>query len=179
MLKLVALSLAVAACGPETTSFRTTDRSDPAAPGEATSAAYQLPIGATVHVWSNGGYMSLSDEPMTHIGFDIRNTSTRPIVFDGDALQLVVRGSCGAALPATRFVTITPLGPSQVTVAPGMEQQLDTYYELGVRPRVVDTMQIRWRLRAGDATSEQVTSFVRDDDNPVIDYRVEPARAPS
>lgn len=170
MLKLVALSLALAACGPENTSFRTIDRSDP-----ATSAAYYPLRGATVHVWSNGGYIGSSDEPMTHIGFDIRNTGVRPIVFDGDALKLAVTGKSGVPLPDSKFVTITPLGPSKVTIAPGAETQLDTYFQLGVRPRMVEGMRIRWSV---DGQS-QITSFVRDDDNPVLDYRTEPARSPS
>lgn len=173
MLKLVALSLALAACGPENTSFRTTDRSDPAA---ATTGAAVYPLrGATVHVWSNGGYVGSSDEPMTHIGFDIRNTGTRPIVFDGDALRLVVTGRSGVPLPETKFVTITPLGPSRVTIAPGADAQLDTYFELGVRPRAVEGMKIRWSLDG----QTQITSFVRDDDFPVLDYGTEAARSPS
>jgi len=159
MLKLVALALALAACGPETTSFRTTDRSDP-----ADGAALYEAKGATVHVWSNGGYIGSSDEPMTHVGFDIRNTGARPIVFDGDALQLVITGNQGAPLPAARFVTITPLGPSQVTIAPGADVQLDSYYQLPVRPRVVEAMTIRWSLGGGT----QITSFVRDDDFPTV-----------
>lgn len=155
MLKLVALALALAACGPETTSFRTIDRSDP-----ANGAALYSLSGATVHVWSNGGYIGSSDEPMTHVGFVIRNDGARPIVFDGDALHLVLTGKHGVALPAARFVTITPLGPSQVTITPGAETQLDTYYQLPVRPRAVEGMQVRWSVGG----REVVTSFVRDDD---------------
>ena len=168
---LAALPIVIAACGPETTSFRTTERADP---GDE-AALYELPA-ATVRVWSNGGYIGTSDEPMTHVGFEIRNTGARPVVFDGDALQLVVTGTNGVPLPAPRFVTITPLGPSQVTVAPRSEAQLDTYYQLAVRPRVVESMKIRWSLRAGGETSEQVTSFVRDDNYPVTDYRGDTAR---
>ena len=178
---LAALPIVLAACGPETTSFRTTDRSDPA---ESTGAAfYQLRVGergaATVHVWSNGGYIGTSDEPMTHVGFDIRNTGSRPIVFDEDALQLVVTGKSGVPLPATKFVTVTPLGPAQVTIAPGASSLLDAYYQLGVRPRTVEAMRVRWSIHAGADTAEQITSFVRDDDYPVIDYRPAIERAPS
>src|SRR5690349_21075266 len=78
---LVAL-FAVAACGPETTSFRTTDRGDGSERAGPPAAAYVVRDAAQVRVWSNGGYIGSSDEPMTHVAFEIR--ATRPVVFDSD-----------------------------------------------------------------------------------------------
>lgn len=168
---LATLPLAFASCTPETTSFRTTDQSDPAETDK--SAYYALRVGergaAVVHVWSNGGYIGTSDEPMTHVGFDIENRGAVPIVFDVDALRLSIAGKHVARLPPPRFVAVTPLGPAKVPIDPGTSALLDSYYELAVRPRSVDTMQIRWTLRAGPASVEQVTTFVRDDDAPVIE----------
>lgn len=159
MWKLIALSVALVACGPETTSFRTTDRADPA----DGAALYHLE-GTTVRVWSNGGYIGTSDEPMTHVGFDIRNTGAQPLVFDGDALQLVVTGKRGIPLPPAKFVTITPLGPSQLAIPPGAETLLDTYFQLPVRPRAVEAMKIKWSLHG----RTQITDFERDDDYAIV-----------
>ena len=168
----LAVLLAIAACGPETTSFRTTDATDPARP----AAALQLAEGgARVDVWSNGGYIGTSDEPMTHVGFDIRNPGTAPLIFDSDALTLTVFDKHGAALLPAKFVTVTPLGPAKIAIGPGESKAFDTYFMLPVSPRTVQTMRVRWMLRIGDHRYPQQASFVRDDDYPVS----EPPAAPS
>ena len=155
-----------AACGPETTSFRTTDGSDPDRPS---AALYAMRGAARVDVWSNGGYFGSSGEPMTHIGFEIRNTSSTPIVFDGDALRLVVFGAHGALLPPARFTAVTPLGPAQVPIAAGATKTLEAYFVLPVRPRMIDAMRVHWSLKIGNAGHDQISSFTRDDDYPVLD----------
>jgi len=168
-LALVALT---AACGPETTSFRTTDKGDELAPS---AAAYEVRLdraAASVHVSSNGGYVSTGEEPMTHVAFEIRNVGHVPIDFDGNALSLRVFGRDGVALPPTTFAMVTPLGPAEVTIAPGTTVALDGYFVLPVRPRAVASMRVRWSLRAGDARFVEETSFVRDDDYPVLDTSV-------
>ena len=161
-LRIVALC-AVAACGPESTSFRTTDRGDNERPG----AVYTVRDGAQVRVTSNGGYIGSSDEAMTHVGFEIRNSGKRALVFDSDALQLLLFDKYGAPLPAAHFVSVTPLGPSLVPIASGTTTTLDAYFLIPVPPRVVDTMRVRWMLRFEGAREEQVTTFVRDDAYPV------------
>ena len=158
------LVLAIAGCTAETTSFRTTDRGDGEHPG---AAAYAIG-GASVHVWSGGGYIGSSDEPMTHVGFAIRNAGTQPVVFDGDALALTVFAGDGAPIPGSSLVAVTPLGPAQVSIAPGDTAGLDAYFLIAVRPRVVDHMQVRWALRHDDTRQLEVTSFVRDDELPVV-----------
>ena len=169
---LLAGLLALAACGPETTSFRTTDASDPARP----SASLQVvKDGARIDVWSNGGYIGSSDEPMTHVGFDIRNTSANPLVFDTDALSVTVFDRRGAPLPATRFVALTPLGPAQIAVGPGETRLLDTYFMLPVTPRAVQSMRVQWTVRIGDHRYPQTSSFVRDDDYPVLELPASPS----
>lgn len=169
---LAAIPLAVASCTPsETTSFRTTEQSDPSDPDKA--AHYRLRIGqhgaARVHVWSNGGYIGTSDEPMTHVGFDIHNTGAVPLIFDVDALQLSVEGDDDAALPPPKFVTVTPLGPAKIAIEPGSSSMLDSYYELRSKPTDVDKMEVRWRLAAGHEVADESTTFVRDDDAQVIE----------
>lgn len=165
--------LVVAACGPETTSFRTTDQGDGKERTGPPAAAYVVRLGgrevANVHVSSNGGYIGSSGEPMTHIGFDIRNTATTPIVFESDALRLVVIDKHGAPLRPTAFTAVTPLGPAQVPIAAGATAALDAYFWLPVRPRVVETMRVQWALTSGDDRYDQTTSFVRDDDYPVTE----------
>jgi hypothetical protein len=169
----IAALLVVAACGPETTSFRTTDRGDGTDRTGPPAAAYVVRMGgrevANVHVSSNGGYIGSSGEPMTHVGFEIRNSATTPVVFDSDALRLVVIDKHGAPLPPTAFTSVTPLGPAQVPIAAGATVALDAYFWLPVRPRVVDTMRVQWSLTSGDERYDQTTSFVRDDDYPVIE----------
>jgi len=167
---------ALAACGSETTSFRTTDKSDPE--HSPTAATYDVRRGdqlvAQVYVSSSGGYIGNSEEPMTHVGFEIRNASRGPIVFDSEALALVLFDNKGATLPAPSFTAITPLGPSQVPIAAATTVTLDGYFKIPVRPRVVAGMRIQWSLRMGDERYLQTTSFTRDDDQPVIDYRRPP-----
>src|SRR5512139_770647 len=145
-----ALLAALAACGPETTSFRTTDKGDELVPS---SAAYDVRVGgaaAKVHVSSNGGYISTGDEPMTHVAFEIQNVGRTPIDFDGNALALRVFGRGGVALPAAKFSMVTPLGPAEVTIPAGTTVTLESYFVLPARPRAVESMRVRWSLRAGD-----------------------------
>jgi len=155
-----------AACGPETTSFRTTDGSDPDRPS---AALYAIHDAVRVDVWSNGGYLGASGEPMTHVGFEVRNTSPVPIVFNSDALQLIVFGAHGTRLPAARFTAVTPLGPAQVSIAAGATKTLEAYFVLPVRPRMIDAMRVRWSLEIGNTGYDQISSFTRDDDYPVLD----------
>jgi hypothetical protein len=155
-----------AACGPETTSFRTVDASDPDRPSAALVAVRDA---ARVDVWSSGGYFGSSGDPMTHVGFEIRNTNSAPIVFDSDALRLVVFGAYGVPLPPARFSAVTPLGPAQVSIGPGATTTLDAYFVLPVRPRMIDTMRVRWSLKIGDAAHDQMSSFTRDDESMVLD----------
>jgi hypothetical protein len=177
MKTLIAAVLVVAACGPETTSFRTTDQSDGERDGPS-AAAYSLG-NVNVRVWSNGGYISASEEPVTHIGFEIRNAGTRPVVFDGDALDVALFDKTGAALPAARFVAVTPLGPAQVSADGKTTMMLDAYFLLPVRPRVVNMMRVHWTLKIGDTIKTEMTTFVRDDEGPVTDPppRVYPTEA--
>lgn len=171
--------LVLAACGPETTSFRPTDQGDGGERSGPPAASYPVRLDgrdvASVHVWSNGGYIGSSDEPMTHVGFEIRNTSARGLVFDGDALALIGLDRYGAMLPLARFTTVTPLGPAQVPIAPGTTTTLDAYFQLPVRPRAIDAMRVRWSLQIGDRRLDQTTSFVRDDGYPVAEPPVRPA----
>jgi hypothetical protein len=172
---LATLSLAVlaAACGPETTTFRTVDKGDATQRPGPPSAAYDVELAALpaahVHLWSNGGYVSSAGDPSTHIGFEIHNLGTRPLVFDSDALELVVVDNSATAFPA-RFTALTPAGSPQIQIAPGDTMIIASYFVIPIRPRAVDSMRLRWTLRSGDQTHEQVTSFVRDDGHPVVDH---------
>jgi hypothetical protein len=169
----VVLAGGTTACGPETTSFRTTDRSDSNHAGPP-SAAYDVFLGgrlaARAHVWSSGGYMSSTGEPMTHVGFEINSATMRPLLFDGDALELVVFDDAGATLPLTRFTSITPLGPSLITVPAASTVMLGTYFLLPVQPRKVGSMQVRWTVRLDAEEYHQVTGFIRDDDAQIIEH---------
>ena len=165
----IAALFAVAACSPETTSFRTTDRGD----GERPGAAYSI-RDAQVHVSSSGGYIGSSDEAMTQVGFEIRNASKRVVVFDCDALGIALFDKYGAPLPAARFVSVTPLGPSQVPIAAGATTALDAFFLIPVRPRVVEAMRVRWAMRVDGSRDEEITTFVRDDDYPISEPPVPP-----
>jgi hypothetical protein len=169
---VVALTGAAPACGPEITSFRTTDRSDPRRAGPP-SAAYEVFLGgqlaAHAHVWSTGGYVSSGDESMTQVGFEINSATLRPLLFDAEALELVVYDDTGTALPATRFTSITPLGPALVTVPPASTVVLGAYFALPVQPRTVSSMVARWAVRGDTDEYRQVTGFVRDDDAQVVE----------
>jgi hypothetical protein len=164
---VVVVAAVATACGPDTTSFRPLDRSDPSHAGPP-SAMYDVYLAGQLvsrtHVWSNGGYISSSDEPMTHVGFEVSSTTMRPLAFDVDALELVALDDDGATLPAARLATITPFGPGLIAVPPASTIVLGAYFLLPVRPRSVTTMQIRWTLRTDSEEYRQVTGMVRDDD---------------
>lgn len=182
---LIAIVLAGSACGPEITSFRPTDRTDPDRAGPP-SATYDVRIAgqrvARAHVWSTGGYVSSTDEPMTQVGFELVNPGRDPVTFDSDTLELVVFDSAGTRLPPPRFTAIAPLGPSLIHVMPGKAAVFAAYFLLPVRPRAVDSMQVRWTVCAGDGAYHQITRFVRDDDTPFVERvrspEAPPARAP-
>lgn len=169
---MLVMSIVLVACGPEVTSFRTTDTSDPARPG---AALVTVENGVTVAIWSNGGYVGTSDEPMTHVGFEVRNTSAEPAVFEGGGLALTVLGKHGETLPIVKFVAVTPLGPADVSVPARSTTALDSYFMLPVRPRAVDTMRVHWSVRIEGASHDQTTSFVRDDGYPVLDVTPAPS----
>lgn len=168
----------VAACSVEPTAFRTTDRGDDRDPR---AAAYDISISARattqVRVWSNGGYVGSGDEPMTHVGFQITNTGSTVIRFDSDALELKLIDRDGKPLPKPAFVALTPLGPALVSIWPDTTVTLDSYFRLFVPPQVVARMQVRWSITDGRRRRVEQTSFVRDDDEPILDYQVgsEPA----
>jgi hypothetical protein len=170
---LAAIPFAFASCTPETTEFRTTDESDPTDPEHG--AYYRLRVGprgaARVQVWSYGGYFGTSDEPMTHIGFDIHNTGTEPLVFDVNDLRLAVEGAQARKLPAPKLTAVTPLGPEKIRIAPGSSTMFDSYFQLRSAPVAVEKMQVRWKVSAGSAEVEQLTTFVRDEDDgmPVLE----------
>jgi hypothetical protein len=176
LIAAVLASGACSACGPETTSFRTTDRIDTARIGPP-SAGYDVYVTgqlvAKVHVWSSGGFVSSSDDSMTHVGFEINNASGQPLVFDADAVDLIAFDGDGAPLPTPRLATITPLDLPLVRVPPGETAVLAMYFQLAVRPRGVESMQMRWLLRAGNDEYRQITGFVRDEDATIIE-RVAP-----
>jgi hypothetical protein len=172
---LIAAALACGACiacGPETTSFRTTDRADTSRIGPP-SAAYDAYVAgqlvAKIHVWSSGGFISSSDVAMTHVGFEISNASNRSVAFDGDALELVAFDSSNAALPTPQLTALTPRNPALVMIPPGETTVLAAYFQLPVRPRSVFGMEARWVLRTGSDEYRQITGFVRDDDAPIIE----------
>lgn len=181
----IALAGACSACGPEITSFRPTDRTDPDRTGPP-SATYDVRIAgqrvARAHVWSTGGYVSSADEPMIQVGFELGNPGTHPVTFDRDTLELVVFGRDGTKLPPRRFTAIAPLGPSLIQVMPGRTALFAAYFLLPVRPRAVDRVQVQWTVRAGDGEYHQITRFVRDDDAPFVERvrspEVPPVRAP-
>lgn len=174
---------ACTACGPQTTSFRPLESPDPHHAGPP-SVSYDILIAGQLvgraHVWSSGGYVSSGDEPMTQIGFEINSATMRTLTFDGDALELLVFDHDGNPLPPTRLATITPLGPTLVTVPAASTVMLGTYFQLPVAPRGVGSMQVRWTLRLDADDYRQVTGFLRDDDAEVVERVPLPAqRAPS
>lgn len=163
----------VTACGPETTSFRPTDRNDPSHAGPP-SAVYDVYLAgqlvARTHVWSNGGYLSSTDDPMTHVGFEINSTTLRALAFDADALELAAFDGDGVALPAPRITSITPAGPPLISVPAASTLVLGVYFSLPVRPRSVASMQVRWTLRTDAEEYRQVTGLARDDDAKINAY---------
>jgi len=162
--RIAFLAVAAAACTPETTSFRSTDRIDSSNPDVPAPAIYDLRDVARVRVWSTGGFIGSSEDPMTQIGIQVDNVSRGPIVFDGDSAALAIFDEQGVALAEPVLTSIVPLGPSQVTIAPGASAKLDLYFKLAVRPRRVASMRARWTLIAGGERIVRSTSFVRDDE---------------
>lgn len=165
MRTLALVGALLVACTPDTTtSFRSTERIDSSDPELPSPAIYDLDRIARVRVWSTGGYIGTSEDPMTHVGVAIENTGKRPIVFDGDAASLALYDEAGALLPPPELTVIVPLGPSKVTIAPGARATLELHYKLGVKLTRVAAMTARWTLIAGKERIARTTGFVRDDE---------------
>jgi len=162
--RVALFAVAAASCTPETTSFRSTDRVDSSNPDVPTAAIYDLRDVARIRVWSTGGFIGSSEDPMTQIGIQVDNLGRRPIVFDGDAAALAIFDDQGVALAEPVLTSIVPLGPSQVTIAPKASATLDLYFKLPVRPRQVASMRARWAVIAEGERIVRTTNFVRDDD---------------
>jgi hypothetical protein len=162
-LALTTAALLFAACSLESTSFRPTDRGDGSERDGPPAAAYDASF-AKIYVWSTGGYYSNTDEPMTQIHFEIRNTSTAPVVFDGDALSLALFDASGTSIGPAAFVVVAPLGPAQVAIAPGATVLLDAYFALPVATRRVAAMHAQWAVTSGRVRRFEVTHFVRADE---------------
>jgi len=162
----------LAACGSETTTFRSTDRGDGADRIGPPAAAYDLHAGgeaAHAYVWSRGGYISNTDEPMVDVGFEVHNLGKHPIVFDDDALALELFDRDGRAMSPASLVAVVPLGAAKVVIAPGATVMLEAAFQTPVRPLVIQSMRAHWSIAIGDARQSEVTSFVRDDAYPVLD----------
>lgn len=172
-----------AACRLDTTSFRPIERAEPnhaGPPSVAYDVSFTGQLTARAHVWSSGGYVSSGDAPMTHVGFEINSATLQPLMFDADALELIVFDRDGAELPPPQLVTITPLGPSLITVPPASTAMFGTYFQLPVRPRDIGSMQVRWTLRLDAEEYRQITGFIRDDGVEVLEHVTMPAlRSPS
>lgn len=165
MRTLALLGAFLLACTPDTTSsFRSTERIDSQDPELPSPAVYDLAGVARVRVWSTGGYIGTSDDPMTQIGIAVENTGKRPLVFDGDAASLALYDEAGALLPAPQLAVISPLGPSKITIAPGARTTLELHYKLDVKLGRVAAMTARWTLIAGKERIARTTGFVRDDE---------------
>ena len=158
-----AAAACAAACTPQTTSFRPTDRIDGSSERAGPTAAVYDLTDARVHVWSTGGFIGTSDDPMTHVGIEIQNLGKRPIVFDGDAVALAIYDANGGSLPVPMLTSIVPLGPAQLEIKPATTVILDTYFKMPVPLAQVARMRVRWSLKFGDERHVDVTNFVRDD----------------
>lgn len=165
MRTLALVGALLVACTPDTTtSFRSTERIDSTDPELPSPAVYDLTGVARVRVWSGGGYMGTSEDPMTHVGVAVENTGKRALLFDGEAASLALYDEAGALLPAPELSVIVPLGPSKVTIAPGAKATFEMHYRLGVKLSRVAAMTARWTLIAGKERIARTTSFVRDDE---------------
>ena len=161
MRALPILLVAAAGCTTQTTTFRSTDRVDSSRAGPL-AAVYELPD-ARVHVWSTGGFIGTSEDPMTQVGIEIENRGKRSIVFDGDAATLAIFDGSGTALPAPILTSIVPLGPARLEIKPATSVSLDLYFKLPVPLATVSTMRAGWTLQIDDGRHVGISGFTRDD----------------
>ncbi len=162
------LAALLVACTPETTSFRSTDRIDSYDPELPSPAIYDIEEVARVRVWSGGGYIGTSEDPMTHVGIAIDNVGTRPLVFDSTAVSLALYDEAHALLPAPELRVVVPLGPAIVTVPPGEHATFELHFKLDVRPSRVAAMTLRWSVSSRGERIARTTDFVREDEPSVF-----------
>jgi len=158
------LAALLVACTLDTTSFRSTDRIDSSDPELPSPAVYDLENVARVRVWSGGGYVGTSEDPMTHVGIAIQNTGKQPVIFEDDAVSLALYGKDRVALPAPELRVVVPLGPSKVVIAPGERATFELHFQLGVKLARVAAMTLRWSVMSGGQIIVRTTDFVRDDE---------------
>lgn len=164
MRTIAMLAALLIACTPDTTSFRATDRTDSSDPELPSPAIYDIDGVARVRVWSQGGYIGTSEDPMTHVGIAIENIGKQPVLFDGDTVSLALYDETGATLPAPELRVIVPLGPTKATIAPGARATFELHFKLAVKVSRVAGMKFRWKLVAGTEPIARTTSFVREDE---------------
>jgi hypothetical protein len=158
------LAALLVACTPDTTSFRSTERIDSSDPELPSPAVYDLENVARVRVWSGGGYIGTSQDPMTHVGIAIQNIGKQPVIFDDDAVSLALYGEDRVPLPAPELRVVVPLGPSKVVIAPGERATFELHFKLGVKLARVAAMTLRWSVMSGGEVIVRTTDFVRDDE---------------
>lgn len=147
----------------ETTSFRPTDYVE-LSDARTAAAAYDIQDVARVHVWSTGGFISNSDDSMTHVGIQIENIGGHGIAFDGTTFELVIFHECGAQLPNPTLTSIVPLGPCHLLIPPGTSVTFDLCFKLAVHPQLVASMRASWFILAAEERIGRTTNFVRDDE---------------
>lgn len=118
------------------------------------------PIGE-VRVWSRGAdRIEVGDEDAVelHVGFEVENTGTEPLVLDAQGLvcsDVWVDGKRSTDLPPVRVA-------GEAEAAPGRSAVLDAWFRpQAADPYDLDGFSLRFRVRAGDRDAlVQVTPFV-------------------
>ncbi|MBL9076330.1 MAG: hypothetical protein JNL08_02430 [Planctomycetes bacterium] len=131
-------------------------------PGGFPAAVYPLagsPPAGEVRLWSRGADRTEADDAVElHIGFELENSGTEPLVLDATALQ------CDALW--IEGLQQAPLAPSRVSgqteARPGATASLDVWFRPPAETgHAIDGFAVRFRVAAGDRTVlAQTTPFV-------------------
>ncbi len=164
-LPIVLVGASIAGCGNYPESFEPSERVTAISP-EGTLAA-EYPIRGTtgdlgeVKVWSRGtfrGKVNGQERTLLHVGFDIENSTDRPLMFDTSSIRLE-----SAQANSKVFGGLVPASVvGQGAIAGNSDGTVDAYFELphGISPQEMDSFRVRWDVSAGAQTFSQRTPFL-------------------
>jgi hypothetical protein len=159
-------AVALAGCG-STGAFVPAEKATAVSPMGYPAAEYDLEIEKSdmgdARVWSEGAMrMELQGEKTTavHVGFQLENTSDRPMRVD------IGRTTLDVGLGKTKVINLQPTRiVGQLDVPPRGDRRIDLYFRLpkGVRPYDVQALKVKWELNNAQDRFSQQTPFIKPD----------------
>ncbi|MFW5739731.1 MAG: hypothetical protein ACOC1F_05135 [Myxococcota bacterium] len=148
------------ACGASHQGFHPAERATAETITGETAADYEIVTEAgsmgDVKLWSRGAFETDDGTTVIHIGIQLENESSRPIVLDDVVLDSLRYDGAVKS-------NIRPTG-QLARVLPGKSEEFELYFTLPepADPDRIRAFRVRWKAQAGDSTYQQTTPFHQD-----------------